>query len=48
MIAREAETLDRYKTLGEWELTQPKGRPWTDDRTNVWGAMLAHIKGLGA
>ncbi len=48
VIAREAETLDRYKTLGEWELTQPKGRPWTDDRTNVWGAMLAHIKGLGA
>jgi hypothetical protein len=47
LVARDAETLDRYKNLSEWELTQPKGRPWTDDRTNVWGAMLAHIKGLG-
>ena len=47
LVAREAETLDRYKDLNDWELTQPRGRPWTDDRTNVWGAMLAHIKGLG-
>ena len=30
-----AATLDRYKNLSEWELTQPKGRPWTDDRTTV-------------
>ena len=47
LVARDAETLDRYKNMGEWELTQPKGQPWTDDRTNVWGAMLAHIRGLG-
>jgi hypothetical protein len=47
LVAKEAATLDRYRDLSEWELTQPRGRPWTDDRTNVWGAMLAHIKGLG-
>jgi spermidine synthase len=44
LVARNIDTLDRYKDLSEWELTQPKGRPWTDDRTNVWGAMLAHIR----
>lgn len=46
VVAQDAHTLDRYRGRSEWR--EPKAtRAWTDDYTNVWGAMIARFRGEG-
>ena len=44
LIARSPEALDRYRGKPGWSKPQPQGRAWTDDYTNVWGAVMAQAK----
>jgi spermidine synthase len=44
-IARDPRSLDRYRDDPEWNLPVRHARPWTDDYTNVWGAMVARYQG---
>jgi SAM-dependent methyltransferase len=45
LVARDPKSLERYRNLPEWRPPAPTSRPWTDDYTNVWGAMLAQWRG---
>ncbi len=48
LVARDQAALDRYRGSTEWT-TPPAGvRAWTDDYTNVWGAMIARLKAASA
>jgi spermidine synthase len=44
LVAAKPETLDRYRGVTEWSEPTPSRRAWTDDYTNVWGAMIARIR----
>ncbi|MEI9963846.1 MAG: fused MFS/spermidine synthase [Caulobacteraceae bacterium] len=45
LVARRPESLARYARYAQWAKPQPRGRAWTDDYTNVWGAMIERLKG---
>jgi len=48
IVAREARTLDPYRVHADWRHPVPGGwRPWTDDYTNVWGALIAGFERPG-
>jgi SAM-dependent methyltransferase len=45
VVAKKARTLDPYRVHANWRRPIPSGwRPWTDDYTNVWGALIAGLK----
>jgi predicted O-methyltransferase YrrM len=44
LVARTPEPLGPYRQLAEWKDQRPAARPWTDDYTNVWGAMIARYR----
>jgi spermidine synthase len=44
LLARSPEALDRYRGKPGWSEPQPDRRPWTDDYTNVWGAVVAQAR----
>ncbi len=43
LAARTAATLARYHDDPQYRPAHPDARPWTDDHTNVWGALMARI-----
>lgn len=43
LVSKEPSSLYAYRSLGEWRPASPSPRPWTDDYTNVWGAMMDRI-----
>lgn len=45
LVARNTRALDRYRGLPEWKPPVPSARAWTDDYTNVWGAMIDQWRG---
>lgn len=46
IVARNRETLERFMATGKWRWGDPfKARPWTDDYTNLAGALYANLKG---
>jgi len=45
LVAPDARSLDRYRGDPQWAYTPRPARPWTDDYTNVWGAMIARFTG---
>jgi len=45
VLAHDPAVLDRYRYRPEWPVPEPSRRPWTDDYTNVWGAMVARLRG---
>ncbi|HTI65939.1 MAG TPA: fused MFS/spermidine synthase [Caulobacteraceae bacterium] len=45
LVAPDAHALDRYRGLPDWGPPKHAARPWTDDYTNVWGAMIARFRG---
>ena len=45
LAAPNPRTLDRYRNDREWTPTVRRTRAWTDDYTNVWGAMIARFRG---
>jgi hypothetical protein len=47
LVAPDARSLARYHPDQDWSDDIRPARPWTDDYTNVWGAMLARYKGEG-
>jgi hypothetical protein len=44
LISRSPEALERYRGKTGWSEPQPDARPWTDDYTNVWGAVMTQAK----
>jgi hypothetical protein len=48
LISRSKEKLDRARATGRWqELESDGGRPWTDDYSNIIGAMIARAQESG-
>ncbi len=46
MVSRKSEALGLARVSGKWaELESDRGRPWTDDYSNIIGAMLARAFG---
>jgi SAM-dependent methyltransferase len=46
LVAPDARSLVRYHAAGpDWTAPKHAARPWTDDYTNVWGAMIARFSG---
>jgi hypothetical protein len=46
IIARNREALDSYMATRKWRRGDPfQARPWTDDYTNLAGALYANLKG---
>lgn len=46
IVARSPEALAAFKATGKWADGNPfKARPWTDDYTNLAGALYANLKG---
>ena len=48
LVTRDQAVLDRYVGNHEWTAPPAGPRAWTDDYTNVWGAMLARFKAASA
>ncbi len=46
LVARNPAALEAYNGLTDWTPPQTHSRPWTDDYTNVWGAMIDHFRSL--
>jgi len=45
IIAKNKAALDRFMATGKWRWGDPfKARPWTDDYTNLAGALYANLK----
>ncbi|HTK35464.1 MAG TPA: fused MFS/spermidine synthase [Caulobacteraceae bacterium] len=47
LVAPDPHSLDRYRADHQWTEHVRLARPWTDDYTNVWGAMIARFRGEG-
>jgi spermidine synthase len=45
LVAADPHALDRYRGDRQWSPEVRPARAWTDDYTNVWGAMLARFEG---
>jgi hypothetical protein len=46
LVSRDADALDRARTTGKWDELKADGqRPWTDDYSNIIGAMIARSRG---
>jgi SAM-dependent methyltransferase len=45
LVAPDPHSLARYRGDREWSGAVRLTRPWTDDYTNVWGAMIARWRG---
>jgi len=45
LVSRDPAVIDRYRDNPEWTTPKIGGRAWTDDYTNVWGAMIARLRG---
>jgi SAM-dependent methyltransferase len=46
IVVRDRAVLERYLASGKWTGGDPfKARPWTDDYTNLAGALYANLKG---
>ena len=45
IFAHDAATLAPYRASGKWFEPTHKGRAWTDDYTNIVGAMIARYRG---
>lgn len=43
LVAPDARSLERYRAQPDWKAPEPTAA-WTDDRTNVWGAMIARYR----
>lgn len=45
IVARNHAALETYVRSGQWQKADPfRARPWTDDYTNLAGALYAHLK----
>ena len=45
IVARNKAALDAFMATGKWRWGDPfKARPWTDDYTNLAGALYANLK----
>ncbi len=44
LISRSPEALERYRGKTGWSEPKPSARPWTDDYTNVIGAVIAQAR----
>ena len=44
LVARSPEALAAYRGKPGWSEPVPDARPWTDDYTNIWGAVMAQAK----
>jgi len=45
LLAPDPRSLDPYRALPDWKAPIREARPWTDDYTNIWGAMVARFRG---
>lgn len=46
LVAPDARSLERYRAYDpDWSPPKHTARAWTDDYTNVWGAMVARFRG---
>jgi hypothetical protein len=45
LAAPDRRSLDRYQGAADFFPPKHHGRAWTDDYTNVWGAMIARFEG---
>ena len=45
LVATDPHVLDPYRGAREWKEPIRPARAWTDDYTNVWGAMIARFRG---
>jgi len=46
IVGRSAAALEPYRAAPFWEIPPPsRSRPWTDDYTNLPGALWAHLRG---
>jgi hypothetical protein len=45
LVSRDQAVLDRYRDNPEWTTPKVGARAWTDDYTNVWGAMIGRFRG---
>ena len=43
LMARDPKALDRYSGDPQWTAPKAQARAWTDDYTNVWGAMIRRM-----
>jgi spermidine synthase len=44
LISHSPRALDRYRGKPGWSEPKADARPWTDDYTNVWGAVVAQAR----
>ena len=44
LISRSSEALQRYRGKEGWQEPKPDARAWTDDYTNVWGAVMTRAR----
>ena len=47
LASRSPATLDRYRGAAGWRSTRPDPKPWTDDKTNILGALVAGFRRAG-
>jgi hypothetical protein len=44
LISKSPAAIARYRGKTGWSEPEPDARPWTDDYTNVWGAVMTQAK----